>query len=250
MKNLFSRRGFTYFELILSLVLFLQILFIVSSVTLNALKTHANNRKVEVVNTELYAAFLQGVGTYVKKSYGIHYTTNEPQKEDVQGTFSFPQAGVSMFNRDCPEITGKYDHETKMDTLSLFTNREKTEKITFAVERSPPEASVQTSRLIYEKSKKVVDDFIGEPWRYLHSENTYITCFLVSPSKDPYTPDVSGNPVLEDYKDVQPYVQLRIAAQHLDAQERALYDSDARSEQVYYRTLFTLRNYSYLSTSH
>jgi hypothetical protein len=219
-----STKAYTFIELIISLALFTQIIIMVSTTISIALKMNNFNKETANVNMELYGSIVNGIGSYIKKSSGIIYSNDPIIKNDPRhGTIFHQNLGEDAFNRKCDE-----KEKNVFDQLSLYTNPEKTEYITFAVIKDPKKG---TSRLSYKKST-------DNQGYYLHSENTYITCFLITPSPSPYqNPDIYA-------KDLQAYIKLQVSGRYLyqDETEKDFYKNNSL---ISYNTLYTLRNYRY-----
>jgi hypothetical protein len=212
--------GLTLAELIISIAIFTQMSILVGESVIGFLRFHTNIKKNSFVNTEIYGIMTNGIGGYIRRSTGIMYP-NDPLANRSQhlGTFSSPS---NNFDRKCTDRT-----EDSFDTLTLYQNQAKTEFITFAVEKTDT-----TSRLVWRKNQ-------GQGY-YLNSEDTYINCFFVSVSPDPYYSNNHKNT-----KDIQPFVQIEISGyptSFFGEKNSVLFGTRPFSS---YRGLFTLRNYSY-----
>lgn len=238
MKTSFKHfSGLTFIELIISIAIFSQIVLLVGTVVMSALKFNEYNKATRSVNIELYSSIMNGIGPYIRKATGIMYdnyivpisitqtkTPDEVKKIEAIRTMIHTNAGINAFGRTCTEKDADI-----FDQITLFQDKEKKEFITFGVEKDP---ETKTSRLIWKKN--------DQPTYYLTSEDTYITCFLVSVSPNPYTANAG-----ENAKDIQPYVQIALAGKYryINASE----DEDFLKKNTYtaYKTTFTLRNYTY-----
>jgi len=211
-------------ELTIAIAVFSQIIVMVGGTVMSALELDRFNRSIKGVNTELYGMTVNGIGAYIRKATGIMYDDHPLATANNVGTITHTQSGIEDLDRACDE-----ENIFETDQLTLFQDKEKTHYITFAVEKDD---ILGTSRVVWRK-----DDGAGHS---LTSEDTYITCFLITPSPNPYS-DSNINA-----KDLQPYVQLYVAAKHrftneVDVEDRAFNDDN----QIAYKTTFSLRNYYY-----
>ena len=217
--------GFSFIELTISIAIFAQIMIMVSGAIIAALQLNQFNKAIKNVNIEIYSIVTNGIGAYIRKATGIMYEGHLLATSKV-GTKINSIHGGSDFERECSED----EKLNKFDQLTLFQDKEKKHYISFAVEKDESE---NISRIVWRK-----DD---GPGYYLNSEDTYITCFLVSVSPNPYGSDN------KKLKDIQPYVQLYIAGKYrytndTSGEEKSFFQ---HSTQIAYKTTFTLRNYYY-----
>ena len=224
-----DRRGFSLIELIISIAIFMQVIVMVGGAVMMALELNEFNKSNKSVNIELYGAMMNGIGAYIRKGTGIMYDNDDHDSiEGVRGTLVQAGDKNKPFERVCTEV-----EMDEFDQLTVYQDKEMKNYITFFVEK-------ETSRLMWRKG--VIEDggFKDEPPYYLNSEDTYITCFLVSVSPDPY--DTSDKRL----RDLQPYVQVHLAGRYryldnIDQNEQTFQKTNTLS----FRTLFTLRNYYY-----
>jgi len=222
---MFSRQGFSFIELIISVAIFAQITIMVGSLVFSSLEFNESNRANKNVNMELYSNITNGIGSYIRRGTGIMYEVDASKKV---GTDIHSEGDKNNFDRQCEE-----EEKGNFDRLTIFQDKEKTDLISFTVEKDTVN---KTSRLVYKKGNNS-----DESGYYLNSEDTYITCFLVSVSPNPYLADATKN-----IKDIQPYVQIFIAGKYK-------YDTDSpdslnffqKNTYLSYKTTFTLRNYIY-----
>jgi hypothetical protein len=221
MKTFIKKKsGLTLIELVICTGLFVQMIIMASTAIMTALKANELNKKNANVNIELYGSIVNGIGAYIRKSSGIVYNTDS----NASNRHGVKLSSVNAESSPCTE-----NDENTFDTLSLYLDQDKKEFITFTVEKNEEN---NTSRLVWKKS----NDPNGY---YLNSEETYITCFNIAVSPDPYAPGASMHT-----KDIQPYITINTAAR--DRFAKAGDDNYfAENTRIAYQTTFTLRNYQY-----
>lgn len=237
-----NTRAYTLTELIIAIAIFAQILIFTNQAVVVALEQSQQNNEQSNVNLELYGIMVNGIGSYIRKATSIMYAENEPAKSQTKiGTLSnfddpftsnnnnsFPKAALDSFNRQCSDTRTNQEDQRIFDRLTLYLDHDKKEHITFAVEYN---AEKNTSRLVWRKND-------SQEGYYLNSEDTFINCFLVSPSPNPRKD--------KNIQDLNAYVQIEIAGYYRHDNQAELDENYAKNiSQLSYRATFNLRNYYY-----
>ena len=231
-KNSKSYQATTLIELIIALAVFTQLITLTWNTLISAINLNEFNKANRNVNLEIYNSIINWIWSYIRRGTWIMYSTHKLFNNNEKiGLKIIEHNNLDNFERKCNEQ--KEYKAWEFDRLTIFQNKDKTKYITFAVEQIDW-PSWKTSRIVYRKNKNKA--------YYLTSENTFISCFLVSVSPNPYIHGISKHT-----KDIQPYVQIEIAwrYRYLNQTSRT-YDSFFRKNTyVSYKTTFTLRNYIY-----
>ena len=222
MKTYINKNWISFIEIILSIALFSQLIITVWASTIYILKYNKINKDSHYVNFEIYNILINWIWSYIRRATWVMYDSH---KNKVWTLMNIKQ-WEDPFGRHC-EDNDKLNNN-KFDRLTIYLDKEKKTYINFAVEH---DVWKWTSRLVYKKN--------DSNWFYLNSEDTYITCFLVSVPDNPYWINKHKN-----LKDIQSYVQLYIAWKYRYSWPQIDSFSD-KITSVTYKTTFTLRNYYY-----
>ena len=220
--------GFSLLETIIALAIFASMAVMVGSTVMLALRINQFNKETRVVNMELYGIMVNGIGAYIRKGTAIMYADDSrASATSLIGTETHATSGINDFNQSCsddPEV-----EQLPYDRLTVYQDRARKKYITFRVETNEIE---ETSRIVWQKENST-------DWHYLNSEDTYITCFLVAASPNPYAAGADTN-----MRDIQPFVQLQLAGKNRHANNDTSNSFFTQATQISYRTLYTLRNYT------
>lgn len=230
-----STKGFTLIEMIIALAIFAQLTVMVGSAVMLALKYNQFNKATRTVNMELYGIMVNGIGAYIRSGTGIMY--QDPKVASRDGTRPPTEGDLDRSCKD--QTTGAYLEDLPTDQLTIYQDRENKKWITFQVRR---DAEAGTSRIVWHRHDADADEPDGNDF-YLNSADTYITCFLVTPSPDPHVVTDPKSPA----RDLQPYVALHIAGRDKNSKQTEENMFPAQNTEIDYRTLYTLRNYNYSS---